>query len=73
VDKENSYLKELRAARAQAVAQRREVTKALSEGYKGSHAENMSTNLITLQNTIEAIDRAIADEERLASEPGGAS
>jgi hypothetical protein len=71
LDHDNPHLKDLRAARAQAVAERRSVSKALSEGYKGSHTENMRAGLITVQNAIEAIDRAIADEERLMRESAG--
>jgi len=58
----NEHIKKLIAARRQVVAERRQVADALSEPYKKGHTENMRTSFIAVQNTIEAIDRAIDDE-----------
>ena len=60
---ENEYTKKLRAARDREVMHRREVAGALAENYDRVQTE---TTFMTIQNTIDAIDRAIADEERLA-------
>ena len=48
------------------VEQRRYVAAELAEGYKRDHTEKMREALISIQNTIEAIDRAIQNEQDLA-------
>jgi hypothetical protein len=47
------------------VTVRRQIADALGEDYKRGHTENMRDQLVNLQNTIEAIDRALADEDQL--------
>jgi hypothetical protein len=68
---ENEHIRKLIAARDREVAQRRDVAGALGENYKRGHTENMRMAFISIQNTIEAIDRAIAHENYIASaQPG---
>ena len=55
----------LRAARDQQVEARRQLAEALAAPYKGGHTENMRGAFLEVQATIEAIDRAIADEQHL--------
>jgi hypothetical protein len=68
-------IEKLRAARDQQVEARRQLAEALAEPYKKGHTEDMRTAFIDVQATIEAIDRAIADEQHLPSTPktGGIS
>jgi hypothetical protein len=61
---ENEPIKNLTAARDREVAHRREVAGALAEKYDRAHTE---ITFISIQSTIDAIDRAIADENRIAS------
>lgn len=63
---ENEYEEKLSAARARAVADRREVTDALAKNY---NAENMREAFVKLQSVVEAIDRALADEAHIAARP----
>jgi hypothetical protein len=63
---ENEYEEKLSAARARAVADRREVTDALAKNY---NAENMREAFVKLQSVIETIDRALADEAHIAAHP----
>ena len=67
--KENEHLKDLHAARSLGVASRRQIASGLAEGNKGGHSEHMRSQLMETQAAIEAIDRAIEDEERMA-DPG---
>jgi hypothetical protein len=62
---ENEHVQQLIAARDQAVKVRREVAHSLSESYRRGHTEDLHDLFVKLQNTIEAIDRAIADERSL--------
>jgi hypothetical protein len=64
---ENEHLAKLTAARSRLVTERREVASALTEKYKRSHTDDMRALLVQIQATIEAIDRAIADERNIAS------
>jgi antitoxin (DNA-binding transcriptional repressor) of toxin-antitoxin stability system len=66
---ENEHVAKLVAARSRMVTERREVASALTEKYKRSHTDNMRELLVQIQATIEAIDRAIADEKNMASAP----
>ena len=61
---ESEHVAKLVAARSRMVIERREVASALTEKYKRSHTDNMRELLVQIQSTIEAIDRAIADEEK---------
>jgi hypothetical protein len=54
---------QLSAARDRLVADRRDLATALAGPYKRGHTENMRECFITVQATIEAIDRAVRDEQ----------
>jgi hypothetical protein len=62
----NEYLEKLRVARAQTVAGRREIAARLAEDYEEGQTEEFREWFVEIQATIEAIDRAILDEEKLA-------
>jgi len=64
---DNDHLAELLAARARMVAERREVASALTEKYRRSQTNEMRELFVQIQATIDAIDRAIADEKNIAS------
>ena len=66
---ENEHIQKLFAARSTMVKARREVADALAAPYKRGHTENMRAQFKELQSTIEAIDRAIGDENHLQSDP----
>ena len=68
--KENEYLKSLAAARKTLIADRRKFAAALAEP---SRRDEMRDQFISTQRTIEAIDIAIADEQKLASDEKPAS
>ena len=69
---ENEHLAKLTAARSRLVTERRDVASALTEKYKRSHTDDMRALLVQVQATIEAIDRAIADEKNMANDdPAG--
>jgi hypothetical protein len=60
-----------------AIAERRQIANGLAQEYKHGHSVEMRERFISIQSTIEAIDRAIAAERRIASgdnsvPPGGA-
>ena len=66
---ENDHLAKLVAARSRMVTERREVASALTEEYKRGHTDDMRELLVPeSQATIEAIDRAIADEKNMAND-----
>jgi len=65
------HAQKLRAARAQMVRDRRDIADALAREYQPGHTERMRETFVSLQQTIEAIDRAIADEtESSSTSPG---
>jgi hypothetical protein len=64
---ENEHIKNLVAARDKEVADRRDDAGAMAAQHQRGHAEDMREAIILIQNAIEAIDRAIADERRVAS------
>jgi hypothetical protein len=66
---ENEHIQMLAAARLMMVKSRREFAEALAKPFKRGHTEDIGTRFIELQNTIEAIDRAIADENHMQSNP----
>jgi len=66
LDPDNEHLKALVAARLKTVAERRLIADALKTDYRRGHSEETLETFVKLQETIEAIDRAIADEERMA-------
>ena len=64
----------LQAARKTLVEERRTLSVAMALGYRrrrtdDAHTNGMRESFIGIQNTIEAIDRAIADERLLETEP----
>ena len=61
---QNEHLAHLKIAREKEVAQRREVAKALAGEHRRGNIEGMRELFINLQHSIEAIDRAIADEKK---------
>ena len=56
---ENEDLAKLAAARSRMVTERRELASALAEKYKRGHTDDMREQLVQIQATIEALDRAI--------------
>lgn len=64
---DNDHLAKLVAARSRMVAERRDVARALTEKYKRGQTNEMRELLVQIQATIDAIDRAIADEKNIAS------
>lgn len=71
MSQKNEHLETLTAARTMAVVARRKVAQSLAGPDRGAHTENMRDTFIKLQNIIESLDRAIADEEQIAK--GGSS
>ena len=64
--KENEYIRTLIAARVRELGHRREAAKALAKDYAPGDSEYMRETFVKIQETIEAIERAIADPLRLA-------
>jgi len=64
---DNDHLAKLVAARSRMVTERRDVALALTEKYKRGQTNEMRELLVQIQATIDAIDRAIADEKNMAS------
>ena len=64
---ENEHIRKLIAARDREVEQRRNIADALAKAYERGKTERRREVFINLQNTIEAIERAIQHEETLAS------
>lgn len=67
-------VKTLKAARYKLVQERRGLAVALALGHRRRRTDNPQSNemretFIFIQNTIEAIDRAIAHEQLIADEP----
>jgi hypothetical protein len=65
------YVSDLKKARDQLIKQRRSSVAALGDGYKLGDTEHVLDNLIRYQRAIEAIDRAIREEERAAEVAAG--
>lgn len=63
MDKESEHIKTLLNARERMVAGRRALADTLTKEYKRGHTEKMEERFIAVQNTIDAIDRALADEK----------
>ncbi len=70
---ESKHIRKLIAARDREVEQRRNVAEALAQAYERGETERMREVFITLQNTIEAIERAIQHEKMLAGAAGKTS
>jgi hypothetical protein len=67
------HVRDLKKARDELVKQRRSSALAMTESYKPGDAANRLDNLIRYQRAIEAIDRAIKEEELAAENAAGAS
>jgi len=64
---DSEHVATLKAAREQQIAARRHLAAALGEPYKrGGEPERLRESFIDVQATIEAIDRALAHEQRLS-------
>jgi len=66
---DNEHITNLIAARDKEVAHRREVAGALAAKHQRGHPDDLRESVVRIQNAIEAIDRAIADERQLANLP----
>jgi hypothetical protein len=71
---ESNPINALTTARNKLVEERRALTVAMALGYGRRRTDNSQTNdmreaFIGIQNTIEAIDRAIAHEKLIANAP----
>ncbi|MGA9008803.1 MAG: hypothetical protein WB495_18455 [Xanthobacteraceae bacterium] len=65
---ENEHVKQLSAARVRLIANRRSTAAEIAdESRRGLNGDTCDA-LILIQTTIEAIDRALADEAKLARE-----
>ena len=71
MDTENAHVNALVAARIKAVSERRRVTETLTADHRRGQTEETLETFVKLQDTIEAIDRAIADEKRMANPDAG--
>ena len=65
---ENEHVKQLSAARSRLIADRRHAVQAIAEENRRGLNGDTCDALILIQTTIEAIDRALADETKLARE-----
>jgi hypothetical protein len=63
----SDHLRELRNARNTLIDARRVLASKISPGKYRAEMANIMDEFMRLQSTIEAIDRAIEDERRLAS------
>jgi hypothetical protein len=63
---ENEHIQKLIAARDREMRERREIAATLAQKYERGTTENYRERFITVQNAIEAIERAIAHEEFIA-------
>jgi len=70
MDQVNEYITKLITAREIAVTQRRNAANSLSRPYERGQAEDMKQAFVAVQETIEAIDRALADERHIAQKEG---
>jgi hypothetical protein len=66
--RENEHVKQLSAARIRLIADRRHAAKEIADENRRGLNDNSCDALILIQTTIEAIDRAVADEAKLARE-----
>ncbi len=64
---DDDHISKLVAARSRMVAERRVLVIELTGEYKRGHAEHLREQLLKIQATIEAVDRAIDDEKHMAS------
>jgi hypothetical protein len=62
----SDYVKALAKAREQMVKARRDLAEGLSKPYDGRTTPGLRSGFIEVQNTIEQIDKAIVDEQKIA-------
>jgi hypothetical protein len=67
VDRENEHLKHLSAARDRLIADRRHAAKEIAHENRRGLNPDLCNELILVQNAIEALDRAIADEQKIGA------
>jgi hypothetical protein len=67
VDQENEHLKHLSAARDRLIADRRHAAREIAHDNRRGLNPDSCNELILVQNAIEALDRAIADEQKLGA------
>ena len=67
MDTENEYVKNLSAAREGLIAERRALAGELAKPYERIKTSESREKFIAIQKVIESIDRALADETRIAS------
>jgi hypothetical protein len=70
MDRDNEHIDNLIAAREVVVTQRRNAVDALSRPYERGNTQDAKQTFMAAQATIEAIDRALADERQIATKPG---
>ncbi|HML07546.1 MAG TPA: hypothetical protein VK430_05390 [Xanthobacteraceae bacterium] len=68
-ERKTDPLEKLQEARRLAVEARRKLADALAEGHRGPVSDNTRRHFVEAQAAIEAIDRAIADENKLGKRP----
>ncbi len=66
----NEHIQKSATARTLAVKARREVVEALAQPYRRGHTEDIRDTLVKVQSTIEALDRAAADEREIERDSG---
>lgn len=65
---DNEHVQKLIAARDREVAYRRDIAERLAEKYNRGDTENMREAFIKIQETIEAIERAVWHERYIAGQ-----
>jgi DNA-directed RNA polymerase subunit F len=65
---DNEYVQKLIAARDREVVHRRDIAERLAEKYNRGDTENMREAFIKIQETIEAIERAVWHERYIAGQ-----
>lgn len=65
----SDHVKVLQKAREQMVKARRDLADGLSRPDDPGKTPNMRTTFIEVQTVIDEIDKAIADEQKIAPEP----
>ena len=67
MDTENEYVKNFSAARERLIAERRALAGELVKPYERIETSESREKFIAIQKVIESIDRALADETRIAN------
>jgi hypothetical protein len=65
---DNEYIQKLISARDREVVHRRDIAERLAEKYNRGDTENMREAFIKIQETIEAIERAVWHERYIAGQ-----